>query len=53
MEGSMIAPAIIEDPVKNLEVDLDPLKSNSSMKIRRGVGATRKSLAQINLIKNK
>ena len=53
MDGSMIAPEEKKDEPKNLQVDLDQAKSNSTVKIRKCIGATRKSLASINLLKNK
>ena len=52
MDGSMIAPEEKKDIPKNLQVDLDQQKPTSTMKVKRGMGATRRSLASINLLKN-
>ena len=52
MEGSMVAPEEIKDYAKNLQVDLDQAKSSSTLKIQKGVGATRRSFASINLLKD-
>ena len=45
MDGRMIAPELKDSKPLNMHVDLDQQKSYSAMKIRRGFGPSRKSVA--------